>query len=232
MHMHRACKIGLMLVCLGQSQLSLATLLPESIGIGLGYAKDAHENIALEASWFEQADWQVRGRLEHGLYSRTHQIGWVEFAESFERNSLGLFVDRKLAEGLYLSSGLLHFDQASHWVASPRADAVYKLNGRYYAGIQLGKPQADIDYQPIVPYLGIHWAVSLPDPKWSINAEVGVLFGLDPSLTMYSDNPANLPLLNTDLQFEADKYVARLKSNGEFLERTAPRASITATYHF
>lgn len=232
MYILKACKIGLLLGFLSQSPLLLATWQLDSIGIGLGYAKDAHENLALEASWFEQADWQVRGRLEHGLYSRTHQIGWVEFAESFERTSLGLFVDRKLAEGLYLSSGLLHFDQASHWTASPKADAVYKLNGRYYSGVQLGKPQADIDYQPIVPYLGIRWAVSLPDPKWSINVEAGALFGLDPSLTMYSDNPANLPLLNVDLQFEADKYVARLKSNGEFLERTAPRASITATYHF
>lgn len=232
MYILKACKIGLLLGFLSQSPLLLATWQPDSIGIGLGYAKDAHENLALEASWFEQADWQVRGRLEHGLYSRTHQIGWVEFAESFERTSLGLFVDRKLAEGLYLSSGLLHFDQASHWTASPKADAVYKLNGRYYSGVQLGKPQADIDYQPIVPYLGIRWAASLPDPKWSINVEAGALFGLDPSLTMYSDNPANLPLLNVDLQFEADKYVARLKSNGEFLERTAPRASITATYHF
>lgn len=232
MHLHRGKIVGLVVSLFCQSPLVLAAWQPEAIGIGVGYAKDAHKHIALEANWFANIDWQVRGRLEHGLYNRSHQVGWVEFSEDFERNSIGVFFDRKLTKGWYLSGGLLHFDQASHWTASPKPDAVYRLNGRYYAGVQLGRPQAEVDYQPLVPYLGIRWTSSLPHSKWSVDIEAGALFGLDPSLTMYSDNPANLPLLNADLQHEADKYVARLKAKGQFLEHTAPRASITAIYHF
>ena len=206
---------------------------PETVGVGLAYTSDARESVALEAAWqTPQPDWRIRGKLEHGLYKRNQHLGWVAFEESFERNSIGIFIDRQLPAGLYISGGLLHFDQASQWTASPKADAVYSLNGRYYAGIQLGKPEATISYQPLIPYLGMGWSTPLSYKDWSVQFEAGALVGLDPKLTMRSNNPANLPFLNADLQYEADRYVDRLKTDKQFLDSTAPHASITAIYHF
>nr|CAA6824842.1 MAG: Unknown protein [uncultured Thiotrichaceae bacterium] len=223
---------ALLSICL--SSPTWADWQPDTVNFGAGYTADSRHSLALETGWKISPDWQLRTRIEHGLYDRKHSINHVKFDESFKRTSLGLFADKTLevVPGLFISSGIMHFNQASKWTAHPEAGAIYKLNGRYYAGVNLGQPKAETSYRSLVPYLGLGWRSVADKNRWSFQAEAGVLFNLDPELRIRSDNPTGLPLLNEDLQFEADQYVDRLKRDKQFLDDTAIRIGISVTYNF
>ncbi len=208
---------------------------PDYVSGGFSHTADAREGVSIEAGWQVSNDWRFKTRLERGFYSRERTISLVEFSESFERTSIGLFVERKLpfAADFSVTAGFVHFDEASSWIANPTATAVYQLNSRYYSGLNLGEPKATVSYRDVVPYLGLSWS-NLRSGKtgWGVGADVGFFFNLDPALRIKSDNPSNLPLLNADLQYEADRYVERLRADDDFLKDVAPRVGITAIYQF
>ena len=208
---------------------------PDYVSGGFSHTADAREGVIIEAGWKISDDWRFKTRLERGFYSREQTISLVEFSESFKRNSIGLFAERKMsfAPDFSLALGVVHFDKASSWVANPKTTAVYQLNDRYYSGLNLGKPEATVSYRDLVPYLGVSWSsLGTDEAGWGLSADIGVLFNLDPTLKIKSDNPSGLPLLNADLQHEADQYVERLRRDDEFLKDVSPRVGIAAIYQF
>lgn len=208
---------------------------PSSIGGGISYTDDAHDALNIEVGWQFNSNWRIKVQLEQGLYSREHAVSLVSFAESFERKSFGVFAQRNLVSfpRVSLSAGLVHFDKASTWIASPERSAVYHLNGRSYSGLNLGRPEATVSYRTLIPYFGVSWSSLPPNKKgWGISANAGVMFNLDPELMIKSNNPSGLAYLNADLQHEADKYVERLKSEDEFLNNVAPRVGMAVIYQF
>ncbi|MGB1012251.1 MAG: hypothetical protein ACPGVP_21225 [Thiolinea sp.] len=223
-----------LLLCLVGTQLQ-ADWQPDYVGAGATYTADAKNGLGVKLGWQLNADWDFTARLEHGVYERKHTVNLVEFDESFARTSVGVFAERLVpgTSGLRFVGGLLHFDKASEWAANPNVSAIYQLNGRYYSGLNLGNPKATIGYRPLIPFVGLSWTSGSPQQKgWALNVDAGVMFSLDPELAISSDNPSDLEFLNDDLQYEADTYVERLKTEGDFLESAAPRIGISAIYRF
>lgn len=210
-------------------------LLPDYLSGGVSYNTEAHEAAYVETGWQLNPDWRISARLEQGEYSGKHNVSLVTFAESFEHSSIGLFAERRLPfiSGLTAVAGVIHSDKSSSWVSAPQNNVVYEINGRYYSGLNLGQPEATVKYEPLTPYAGLAWSSLRPGQKgWGVSIEVGALFNPDPEVTIKSENPSGLELLNADLQSDVNEYVEQLRDENEFFSEVSPRAGIAAVYQF
>lgn len=228
---------ALLLCCITTQPAIAETILrpPDTAGVQLSYTEDAHTALGAELGWNLNSKWRSRLTLERSHYSRNYLMGLVNYKESYQRHSLGLYADHFLFanQGLYLSAGLLHFDKGSDWNANPEKKAAYLINGRQYAGTHLSEPSGRIEFNQLVPYLGIGWQSPQQQRNhWSVNAHAGIIFKLNPQLTIRSDNPFNLPHLQEDLQTEADKYVENVKGNNAFAKDKYFKVGLSASYRF
>ena len=214
--------------------------IPDYVGGGASYNEEAHEAAYVETGWQVNPDWQISARFEQGSYNGKHTVSLVEFNESFEHNSFGLFVERRIPfiRGLKAIAGVVHSDKTSSWVSAPQSGAVYEINGIYYSGLNLGQPQATVSYEPVTPYAGLAWSSLNPGKRgWGVSIEVGALFNSDPEVTIKADNTVGLSaasaaLLDAGLLNDVNEYVEQLRNENEFFSEVSPRASVSVVYQF
>ncbi|OQX05347.1 MAG: hypothetical protein BWK73_33840 [Thiothrix lacustris] len=224
-------------ICLGISglpALSVAEgILPDATGIQATYTVDSGEGLGAAVAWDVGERWRLRASAEHFSGQQEHLISLIRFTEDRERTDVGVFVERKLAgdSGWYASVGVLHPNHGTRWDALPATRAAYTLNGRQYAGSHLSEPEGRVDYANLVPYVGLGWQTPQRS-GWQVGAELGVLAGLDPTFSIHTDNPYQLPYLEQDLQAEADKYLATTQAETPLAGEQALKASISLRYSF
>ncbi len=208
---------------------------PIDASVGFSHTADAREGVSLTTGWRFNADWRLKVRFERNFHERAHNVSLVQFNESFKRNSISLLVERDIEAfpALSVAAGVVHFDTGSEWTANPTVSAIYELNNTYYYGSHLGSPEATINYNKLVPYLGLSWSsLRSNQTGWGLVAEAGFMFNLKPTLTLRSENPSDLVSLNADLQYAVDAYIKRLESSGAFLDNVVPRIGVAAIYQF
>lgn len=223
----------LLLALWGQAVVAADDVLPDAATLRASYAPDSGAGVGAEMAWDAGERWRVRAGFEHYSGEQEHLISLIRFTENRERTDVGLFLDRKLAgdSGWYVSAGIIHPDQGSRWDANPDSRMAYTLNGRQYAGIHLSEPEGQVEYAVLVPYAGVGWRASAAK-GWQVGAEIGVLAGLDPTFSIHTDNPYQLPYLEQDLQAEADKYLATAQADTHLSGDQQLKASVSLSYHF
>lgn len=208
-------------------------LVPDAAGVRVSYAADSGAGLGAELAWNAGEHWRIRAGVDHYSDKQEHLISLIRFHEQHERSDVGLFLDRKLAgdSGWYVTGGVIHPGQGSRWDADPDPRMGYTLNGRQYAGIHLHEPVGEVSYTELAPYAGLGWRVA--DGKgWQVGAEVGVLAGLDPTFSIHTDNPYQLPYLAQDLQAEADKYLATTQASTHLAGEQQLTARVSISYAF
>ena len=153
----------------------------------------------------KQVSEDITLRLGGGIVvlGRESTIGDIYFDESMQMSQLGLYVDWKvLPANISLVAGLVLHDTQVDITAWPKPDLIYSLNGRLYTSAQLGKLHGELSYESLSPYAGIAWRKQLGwGSHWHFSADVGTLFGMQPSLSLRSD--AAITGINDDLAVEA-----------------------------
>lgn len=206
---------------------------PDSAGVRASYAADSGAGLGAELAWDAGENWRIRAGVDRYSDSQEHLISLIRFHEQHERNDVGLFLDRKLAgdSGWYATGGIVHPGQGSRWDADPDQRMGYTLNGRQYAGIHLSEPVGEVSYTALAPYAGVGWRVA-DNKGWQVGAEIGVLAGLDPTFSIYTDNPYQLPYLEQDLQAEADKYLTTTQASTHLSGEQQLTARVSISYAF
>lgn len=224
---------------LGQANAEQAWL-PDQVGLKLQYSSDLGQGYGGELGWTLAQRWQTRFAIYHYDEQQAHTINLIDFTEDRSRTDLALFVDRQLFEnqGFYATVGAVNVGDGSRWQAQANPRFAYTLNGRQYAGIHLQEPQGRIQYNDLAPYVGLGWRsnrkqhLSQTQSNWQLGAEVGLISNLNPRFNIHTDNPYQLPLLEHDLQVEADRYLNRVAAEKGLLEDQEIHFSLSAHYTF
>lgn len=159
--------------------------------------------------------WRFRAGYSQFDYANQRTLGTIQFNETLDQQNINLNVDWYPYSwlGFYTTLGLAYTD--GDYTLTGTADAArnYALQGTFYNGAQLGTLNGTVTTNDIVPYIGVGYTFYLK-PKsrqgWFAQAEVGSLFGLNPTLNLQSTNPNNLTNLAADLQAEADSESSKL----------------------
>ncbi|MGV6808842.1 MAG: hypothetical protein ACWA5U_03100 [bacterium] len=232
--------VCLCFACLvGQASAEQAWL-PDQVGLKLQYSSDLGQGYGGELAWAIAKRWQARFAVYHYDEQQAHTINLIDFTEDRSRTDLALFVDRQLFanQGFYATLGAINVGDGSRWQAHANPRFAYTLNGRQYAGVHLQEPQGRIQYNDLAPYLGFGWRstrkthTSQTKANWQLGAEVGLLSNLNPRFKIHTDNPYQLPLLEQDLQAEADRYLNRIAAEKGLLEDQEIHFSLSAHYSF
>jgi len=212
--------------------------LPKQVGLKLHYSSDLGQGIGGELGWSLAERWQARFAVYHYDEQQAHSINLIDFTEDRSRTDIALFLDHQLFanQGFYATVGAVNVGDGSRWQAQPNPRFAYTLNGRQYAGIHLSEPEGRIQYNDIAPYVGLGWRSTrkqnTPQANWQFGAEVGLLSNLNPKFSIHTDNPYQLPLLEHDLQIEADRYLNRVAAEKGLLEDQEIHFSLSAHYQF
>lgn len=208
-------------------------MVPDAMGGRAVYAVDSGSGLGAELAWNAGERWRIRAGVDHYSDKQDHLISLIRFREQHERSDVGLFLDRKLAgdSGWYVTAGVIHPGKGSRWDADPDPRMGYTLNGRQYAGVHLSEPVGEVSYTALAPYTGVGWRSS-GQQGWQAGAEIGVMAGLDPTFSLHTGNPYQLPYLEQDLQAEADKYLATTQASTHLSGEQQLSARISLSYAF
>lgn len=160
-------------------------------------------------------NWRFRAGYTQFDYVNQRTLGTIQFNEALDQQNITLNADWYPYSwlGFYTTLGLAR--TGGDYTLTGTADATtnYNLQGTLYNGTQLGTLNGTVTTRDIVPYIGIGYTFYLKPQRrqgWFAQAEVGSLFGLDPTLSLQSTNPSNIATLPADLQATADNEAAKL----------------------
>ncbi len=122
-------------------------------------------------------------------------------------NSYTALADWYVTDGsLRLTGGVLF--NKNNLTGLALASNSYDLNGTLYTSAEVGVLQADVDFKPTAPYLGIGWGNPLSDDRdWLLMIDLGVVFASKPRLDVTSTGGTlsnNSILQNNIVQVEQD----------------------------
>ncbi len=162
--------------------------------------------------------WRFRVGYSQFDYVNQRTLGTIQFNETLDQQNISLNVDWYPYSwlGFYTTLGIARTDGDYTLTGAADASTNYALQGTLYNGAQLGTLNGAVATNDIVPYIGVGYTFYLK-PKsrqgWFAQAEVGSLFGLNPTLNLQSTNPSNLANLPADLQAEANSESSKLNDS-------------------
>ena len=155
----------------------------------------------------------LRTRLGYSSLSYEHKrtLGSINFVETFDQSNARLTLDWfpwKPSNGLFASVGLVNLGDSAKLSATVDSSLNYTLGGVLYSGTQLGKITGSVETESNLPYVGVGYKYDFGSKESHgafIQAEVGVVHGLDTKLKLTSTNPNNISSLSANLQTYASQ---------------------------
>lgn len=215
------------------NKAAASSWLPDSVAAQVVYAEDGGTGTGAELGWEPLRNWYLRLNAIHFSEQQEHLISLINFSEDRERTDISLILDRKFGadNAWHVSVGVIHPGEGTHLGAEPDENFAYFLNGRQYAGAHLNEPKGHIEYDSLAPYVGIGWK-SPARSSWHFGIDIGLVAGLNPRLTIRTDNPFHLPFLDQDLQAEADKYMSLMSDSPSVMQDGYVKITVAASYQF
>jgi hypothetical protein len=108
-----------------------------------------------------------------------------------------------------ITGGVIYNDNRIDGTARPNNQGTYTIGGTTYSVADFGTIVGDMSFRKTAPYLGIGWDNARPDSKWSITADLGVMFQGTPRTTLATTGcTAPAPLCD---QFARDVEAERVR---------------------
>lgn len=145
---------------------------------------------------------KFRARLTTGFgsYSETVTVNGTEYEGDIEMRNAGLLADYHPFGGYFrVTGGVIFNDNSYSAVGDPKNFKVY-YNGQVYPAQPGDRITAEVDTNPVAPYLGIGWSSASSEPGLSFRADIGVMYQGEPdaSVDVKTTDPFRQPF--------ADRY--------------------------
>lgn len=183
--------------------LSSPTLMATPIGVGLGVG-----TLGPGISATVGINKKTNARFGINRFSQTLdlEIDEIEYEGEIELSSLTAIIDwHPWAGNFHLSGGVISNSNSATGTANAFdqevtfGDTVVNLS-------ELGKVKADVDFEPIVGYLGLGWGNAIRNTGFSFFADAGVMFQGDPRIDIsVEDLDENSPISQEDIDIEIEK---------------------------
>ena len=145
-------------------------------------------------------------------YDRSATYDGVDYDVDVELESFGAVVDLHPFKGAFrLTAGLFANGNGASSVARLDPSTTYEIGGSTFTGAEIGDLSASMDFDSMVPYVGIGWG-----NPFAKDRRIGFAFGLgvirqgSPELSLTASNPLLDPILDqeiaTELQLIADDF--------------------------
>lgn len=178
-----------------------------TIGLGL------HASIPLKAAW------NARFGVNALSSSTDESTNDVDYDFKFKLATVDALVDYFPMEGAFrVSGGIVYNGNKFEASGRPKANGTYTFNGRTYAASTVGRLDAEVTFNKVVPYLGIGWGNPVAaDKGWGLSSDIGVVFqgkpksalsnrGCTATATVCAQIASDLQVENRSLQAEMDDF--------------------------
>ena len=170
-------------------------------------------------------------------YSDRRETSDIEYdAEARLRTAAALLDFHPGGRGLRLTGGLVWNGTEVEGSSLPPASGFYDIGGVQVPVNLLGTLDADADFDPVVPFVGLGWGNAVgTNQKVGFSFEVGAVFQgtADVELTpvLSPDSPLNTPVARQALQILLEREESEIEDDAADYE-IYPVVSIGVTYRF
>ncbi len=155
----------------------------------------------------------ISGRIGVNYFTYNYVATINSTAYNFDLNlmTVSALVDWRPFKGSFrISGGVMYND--NHLDANAKSASNYSVGNAVYNNDQVGNLAGKIEFNSIIPYLGLGWNPSFgKDKRFSLLIDLGVVYQGTPEVTLSADgtNENNLTFQN-DLQQEEDDLQSQL----------------------
>jgi hypothetical protein len=181
--------------------------------------------------------WNGRFGLNAFDYSDRREASGIEYdAEAQLRTAAALLDFHPGGHGFRLTAGAIWNGTKVEGSSLPPSSGFYELGDVLVPVTLLGTLDAEADFDPVAPYLGLGWGNAVgANQKVGFSFEVGALFQgkADVELTpvISPDSPLNNPLAREALQILIEREEAELEDEAADYD-VYPVVSLGVTYRF
>ncbi|WP_410473718.1 hypothetical protein [Guyparkeria sp. TX1] len=117
-----------------------------------------------------------------GSYSETFTVDGNEYEGDLELRNAGLLGDYHPFGGYFRVTGGVIFNDNSYSAVGDQDS--YEVQGLTVPAAPGDRITADVDFNPVAPYLGIGWSSANNEPGLSFRADIGVMYQGAPDATV------------------------------------------------
>ena len=175
--------------------------------------------VGLEGAVGVMPDLNVRG----GVYGFQYSYSGTESGNEYEFDlklfsAAGLVDYHLLGGGSRLSGGMLFNGNGIDAVAETELGTTYEIGGEVYTIDEVGELTGDIEFNSLVPYVGIGWGnMASEEPGIGLLLDLGVVFQGSPSVVLGTENvlddaraqqelEANIAAEEADLEDDLEEF--------------------------
>lgn len=184
---------------------------------------------------------QLNGRVGIGGFNYTderREVSDIEYdAEARLRNATALLDWHPGGRGFRLTAGVVWNGTEVEGNSLPPASGSYDIGGVLVPVEILGTLDAEADFDPVVPYVGLGWGNAVrTDQKLGFSFEIGAMFAGEADIELTPRLPADSPIATNPLARQALQILLD-REEADWEEEVAeydiyPVVSIGLTYKF
>lgn len=155
----------------------------------------------------------ISGRvgINYFTYNYVATINSTEYDFDLNLMTVSALVDWRPFKGSFrISGGVMYND--NHLDANAKSASTYNIGNTLYNNNQVGSLTGKIEFNSMIPYLGLGWDPSFgKDKRFSLLIDMGVVYQGTPEVTLSADGSnANNPTFQSNLQQEEDELQSEL----------------------
>ena len=139
-------------------------------------------------------------------YSYDDNVDDIDYDLDLRLASGGLLVDWHPFNGSFrvTGGGLFYGNRVT---GDARPNQPTEIGDNTYTPEQIGRLDAKLDFDSVVPYLGIGWGNPFAGKRWTFTFDLGVVYHGSPDVRLTSDGAgSNNPQFQEDLRREEQKF--------------------------
>lgn len=176
------------------------------------------------------------GRVGANFLDWNHDLdeSGVSYDADFELRSVSLMADyHPWADSFRITAGVLYNNNKIAVTAEPDSRNMYEINDINYPASAIDSITGEIDFNRMVPYLGIGWGVHpTSNHRWSLNVDLGVMYHGEPDPSLHVQCSHALPAIACN-RLRADVAAEEKQLKDEISDyRWYPVLSVGMSYNF
>ena len=153
-----------------------------TLGVGVDVARAINDRFALRLN--------VNGLR----YSRQETIDDVDYDGTISLLTVGGLVDyHPFTNAFRISAGAYYNGNKFSGTATPSATQTLNIGNNTYTGAEIGRLDAQVDFNKFAPYLGIGWGSDARQEGWGFSFDLGVMYQGSPQVDATAAINASLP---------------------------------------
>ncbi len=195
--------------------LVLSLLLVPSAGAEVALAGKAGTlGVGAELTTGLSSQLNARFGINGYTYSERREASDIEYdADANLRNATAILDWHPGGRGFRLSGGLVYNANTVEGSSLPPASGVYDIGGVPVPVSLVGTLDAEVEFEPIVPYAGLGWGNALAgNGGWSFVLDLGVMFQGEGDVTLTPVISPNSPINTTPGAREALEILLELEA--------------------